>query len=178
MKTLIAAASMFAITAVPTLACAALKVGDTAPAFSAKASLGGKEFDFNLDAALKKGPVVLYFFPAAFTTGCTTEAHLFADASDAYAKDGATLIGVTAGHIDRIQEFSVSECRNKFPVAADPGAVIAQSYKSKLPIGPGWSDRTSYVIGRDHKVAYVYSALSPDKHVANTLAAVKTMTRK
>jgi peroxiredoxin Q/BCP len=178
MKTLIATTGLLALLAAPTLACAALKVGDTAPAFSAKASLGGKEYDFNLDAALKKGPVVLYFFPAAFTSGCTTEAHLFAEASDDYARDGATLIGITAGNIDRIQEFSVSECRNKFPVAADPGAVIAKSYRSKLPIGPGWSDRTSYVIGRDHKVAYVYSALSPDKHVANTLAAVKTMTGK
>ena len=77
-----------------------------------------------------------------------------------------------------MQEFSVSECRNKFPVAADPGAKIAAAYKSKMVIGPAWSDRTSYVIGKDHKIAYVYSALSPDKHVANTLAAVKTMTGK
>jgi peroxiredoxin Q/BCP len=179
MKKLAAAvASLLAFLAAPTLASAALKVGDTAPSFSAKASLAGKTFDFNLDAALKKGPVVLYFFPAAFTSGCTTEAHLFAEAADDYAKHGATLIGITAGNIDRVQEFSVSECRNKFPVAADPGAKIAKDYKSKLLIGPGWSDRTSYVIGRDHKIAYVYSALSPDKHVANTLAAVKTMTGK
>src|ERR1700712_4349546 len=178
MKNLAAAASLLALLAVPTLASAALKPGETAPSFSTKASLAGKEFDFNLDAALKKGPVVLYFFPAAFTSGCTTEAHLFAAASDDYAKAGATLIGITAGNIDRVQEFSVSECRNKFPVAADPGAAIAKSYKSKMVIGPAWSDRTSYVIGRDHKVAYVYSALSPDKHVANTLAAVKTMTGK
>jgi peroxiredoxin Q/BCP len=118
---------------------------------------------------------VLYFFPAAFTSGCTIEAHEFAEAADQFTKSGATLIGVTAGNIDRVQEFSVSECRNKFAVAADPGAKIASAYKAKMLIGPGWSDRTSYVIGQDHKVAYVYSALSPDKHVANTLAAVKTL---
>ncbi len=176
MKHLILAAAALTALAVPSLASAALKVGDTAPSFTAQGSLGGKPFDFNLDGALKKGPVVLYFFPAAFTSGCTLEAHLFAEAADQYAKDGATLIGVTAGNIERIKDFSVTECRDKFPVVADPGAVIAKSYKSKMAIG--WSDRISYVIGRDHKVAYVYSALSPDKHVSNTLAAVKTLTGK
>ena len=159
--------------AVPGVALADLKVGDAAPAFTAKASLAGKEFDFSLEAALKRGPVVLYFFPAAFTAGCTIEAHEFAEATDDFAAQGATLIGVTAGNIDRVQEFSVSECRNKFAVAADPGAKIASLYRAKM-FGPiGWSNRTSYVITPDHRVAYVYSAMAPDAHVANTLAAIK-----
>jgi peroxiredoxin len=176
MKNLVPAAAVLAALALPSFASAALKVGDTAPSFTAKGSLGGKPFDFSLDAALKKGPVVLYFFPAAYTNGCTIEAHLFAEAADQYAKEGATLIGVTAGNIDRIKDFSVTECRNKFPVVADPGADIAKSYKSKMVIG--WSDRVSYVVGKDHKVDFVYSALTPDQHVSKTLAAVKTLTAK
>src|SRR6202046_1013731 len=134
---------------------AELKPGADAPDFTTQATLAGKPFTFALAAALKSGPVVLYFFPAAFTSGCTIEAHEFAEASGDYQKLGATLIGVTAGNIDRLTEFSVSECRSKFPVAADPGAKIAESYKSTLAIYPGHSDRTSYVIAPDGKVAYV-----------------------
>jgi len=171
MKRLIALACAASLLAAP--AIAALKVGADAPDFSAPASQAGKQFPFRLSDALKKGPVVLYFFPAAFTSGCTIEAHEFAEASDDYKKLGATLIGVTAGNIDRLTEFSVSECRSKFPVAADPNATIAKSYDSTLAVRPGWSDRTSYVIAPDGKVAYVYSALGPDQHVAKTLAALK-----
>jgi peroxiredoxin len=165
------AAGMAAAFAAP--AYAALPVGATAPEFTAQASQAGKQFPFSLAQALKKGPVVLYFFPAAFTKGCTIEAHEFADASDQYKKLGATLIGVTAGNIDRLTEFSVSECRSKFPVAADPDAKIAGEYKSTLAIYPGHSDRTSYVIAPDDKVIFVYSNLSPDAHVTKTLDAVK-----
>jgi peroxiredoxin len=117
--------------------------------------------------------VVLYFFPAAFTSGCTLEAHEFADASADYAKLGATLIGITAGNIDRLTEFSVSECRSKFAVAADPNAKIAESYKSTLAIYPGHSDRTSYVIAPDGKVIFAYSNLAADHHVTETLEALK-----
>ena len=154
-------------------ASAALKVGAAAPDFSAQASQAGKQFPFKLSDALKKGPVVLYFFPAAFTSGCTIEAHEFADASADYAKLGATLIGVTAGNIDRLTEFSVSECRSKFAVAADPKAKIAKSYDSTIAIWPGHSDRTSYVIAPGGKVIFTYSDLKPDEHVARTMAAVK-----
>ncbi len=172
MNRLLAALSMVAaLAAAP--AYAALKVGDAAPPFTAQASEGGKQFAFNLADALKKGPVVLYFFPAAFTSGCTIEAHDFADASAEYKALGATLIGVTAGNIDRLTAFSVSECRSKFPVAADPDAKIAASYKSTLAIYPGHSDRTSYVIAPDGKVILAYSNLNPDDHVAKTLAALK-----
>ncbi len=171
MKRLLALACAAILVAGPALA--ALKVGADAPDFSAQASQGGKQFAFKLSDALKKGPVVLYFFPAAFTSGCTIEAHEFAEASGDYQKLGATLIGLTAGNIDRLTEFSVSECRSKFPVAADPGAKIAQSYKSTLAIYPGHSDRTSYVIAPDGKVVFVYSDLGAEKHVAKTLEALK-----
>jgi peroxiredoxin Q/BCP len=156
----------------PTLA--ALAVGAKAPDFTAQASMAGKAFPFSLSKALEKGPVVLYFFPAAFTPGCTIEAHEFAEAQPQYKALGATLIGVTAGNIDRLTEFSVSECRSKFPVAADPHAVVAKQYKSTLAIAPGHSDRTSYVIAPDGHVLLAYSNLNPDDHVAQTLAALKS----
>jgi peroxiredoxin len=155
-------------------ALAALAVGEAAPDFTAQASMAGKQFPFSLSQALKKGPVVLYFFPAAFTKGCTIEAHEFAEAQPQYAALGATLIGVTSGNIDRLTEFSVSECRSKFPVAADPNAVIAKEYKSTLAIYPGHSDRTSYVIAPDGRVLLAYSNLMPDEHVAKTLEALKS----
>jgi peroxiredoxin Q/BCP len=171
MTRLIAFACAASLFAAPALA--ALKVGSAAPDFSAQASQAGKQFPFKLSDALKKGPVVLYFFPAAFTSGCTIEAHEFAEASDDYKKLGATLIGVTAGNINRLTEFSVSECRSKFPVAADPHAVIAKSYDSILAVYPVYSDRTSFVIAPDDKVLFVYSSPSPDQHVAKTLEALK-----
>jgi peroxiredoxin len=171
-KTLLAFAALAAF-AVTTPALAALSVGAKAPDFSAQAALAGKSFNFNLDSALKKGPVVLYFFPAAFTKGCTVEAHDFADATDDYKKLGATVIGVTAGNIDRLAEFSTSECRSKFPVAADADLSIAKSYDSTLAIFPGHSNRTSYVIAPDHKVIFAYSDLDPSKHVDLTMDALK-----
>ena len=154
---------------------ASLPVGAQAPEFAAKGALAGHDFDFDLDKQLKKGPVVLYFFPAAFTSGCTLEAHAFSDATDDFKKAGATIVGVTAGNVDRVAEFSKTECRDKFAVVADPGAKIAAEYKSTLALRPGWSDRTSYVIARDGKIAYVHSALDPSKHVELTLAAVRAL---
>jgi peroxiredoxin Q/BCP len=140
-KTPLAFAAALALAATPALA--ALPVGATAPNFTAPASMGGKSFSFTLADALKKGPVVLYFFPAAFTSGCTIEAHDFAAASDEYRKLGATVIGVTAGNTERLAEFSTSECRSKFPVAADPNAVIAKTYQSELAVHPGISTHRS-----------------------------------
>lgn len=168
--------ALLALLALPASALAALKVGDMAPLFSTEASLAGKPYAFDLNVALRNGPVVLYFFPAAFTAGCTIEAHAFAEAVDAFKAQGATLIGVTADNIDRVREFSVSECSNKFAVAADPGARITKSYKAAM--GPmAISSRTSYVITPDRRIAYVYSALSPDNHVKNTLDAVTAWRR-
>ncbi|GAC1355353.1 MAG: peroxiredoxin [Vulcanimicrobiaceae bacterium] len=169
-----------ALAAVLTLACiapalASLKAGDVAPTFTAQASLGGKVFDFDLAAALKKGPVVLYFYPAAFTKGCTIEAHDFADAIDKYKALGATVIGVSHDTIDTLNKFSVSECRSKFAVAADPDLKVAHSYDSVMKLVPKYANRTSYVISPAGKIVYTYTDLNPDKHVANTLEALQDL---
>ncbi|HEY3808427.1 MAG TPA: peroxiredoxin [Steroidobacteraceae bacterium] len=155
------------------LAMASLKPGDTAPDFKTQASLAGKAFDFSLASALKKGPVVLYFYPAAFTPGCTVEAHEFAEATSKFQALGATVIGVSHDSIDTLNKFSVTECRNKFAVAADPDQHIMKSYDAVLAKNPLYADRTSYVIAPDGKILYTYTDLKPDLHVANTMAAVK-----
>ena len=153
--------------------CAALPDGAKAPAIDTQATLAGKEFKFSLADALKKGPVVLYFYPAAFTPGCTVEAHLFAEASDEFHKLGATVIGVSHDPIDKLDKFSVSECRNKFAVASDADGSIMKAYDSVLPTHPEYANRTSYVIAPDGLIIYSYTAMAPDKHVENTMAAVK-----
>src|SRR5580698_6084713 len=154
-------------------AFAALPNGHVAPDFTTQATLAGKPFTFSLAAALKKGPVVLYFFPAAFTPGCTIEAHEFAEATDKFAALGATVIGVTAGNPQRVTEFSSVECRNKFAVAADADQKVIKAYDAVLQKKPEYSDRTSYVIAPDHTVLMTYSDLNPDKHVDMTMDAVK-----
>jgi peroxiredoxin len=158
-------------------ALAALKPGATAPEFTAQAAVGGKEFTFSLAEALKKGPVVLYFFPKAFTKGCTTEAHDFAKAAAQYTAAGATLIGMSADNIGTLHKFSTQECSAKFPVAADPGLKVIRSYDTTLMLKSGATvaDRTSYVITPDGKIVYAYTNLDPDKHVENTLAVVKRL---
>ncbi|MDR3394249.1 MAG: peroxiredoxin [Parasulfuritortus sp.] len=150
-----------------------LKTGETAPDFTAQATLGGKILNYALHDALKKGPVVLYFYPAAFTTGCTIEAHDFAEAIARYQSLGASVIGVSHDPIEKLQRFSVSECRSKFPVAADTDGAIMKAYDAVMSVFSSYASRTSYVIAPDGRILYVYSSLSPDKHVENTLAAVK-----
>jgi peroxiredoxin Q/BCP len=163
-----------AVTAFFTLpSAAALKPGDVAPNFQAQASLGGSIFTFSLADALKKGPVVLYFYPAAFTTGCTIEAHDFADSVDAYHALGATVIGVSHDDIATLNRFSVSECRSKFAVAADRDQSIMKSYDAVLAIKPEYADRVSYVIAPDGHVVFAYTSLKPDKHVEYTLDALR-----
>jgi thioredoxin-dependent peroxiredoxin len=156
---------------------AALKIGTPAPDFSASAYLAGKPFTFKLSDALKRGPVVVYFFPAAHTPGCNIEAHLFSEAIDQFKAQHATVIGVTAGNTDELAAFSkeTEHCGGKFPVAADPGAKIARQYESILEKKPDWSDRTSYVIDPSGKIVHVYSNLSPNEHVNETLKAVKAV---
>ncbi|MBV1835324.1 peroxiredoxin [Novacetimonas pomaceti] len=151
---------------------AALPIGSTAPMFVAQASLAGKEFSFRLADALRKGPVVVYFYPAAFTRGCTIEAHDFAEAMDSYHQLGASVIGVSMDDIATLDRFSVSECHGKFPVASDPGGKIAQSYDSRMPV-VHYASRTSYVIAPDGRIIFAYSALSPDEHVRRTLDAIR-----
>jgi thioredoxin-dependent peroxiredoxin len=154
-------------------AFAALNVGDVAPDFTTQASLGGKEFTYRLSDALKSGPVVLYFYPAAFTQGCTVEAHNFAEAVPKYKEFGATVIGVSTDDIGTLNKFSVSECRSQFPVASDANHAIMKAYDAVLLWKTNYANRTSYVITPDGRVAYEYTAMNPDKHVENTLAAVK-----
>lgn len=156
---------------------AALKVGARAPDFSAPAYLAGEPFTFKLADALKKGPVVVYFFPAAHTAGCNLEAHLFSVAIDKFKAQHATVIGITAGNTDQLAAFSkeTEHCGGKFPVAADSGAKIAKQYDALLTMKPGWSDRTSYVISPSGTIAHVYSDLNPNKHVDQTLEAVNAL---
>ncbi len=157
---------------------AQLKVGATAPAFTIDAAMGGNAFTFSLNDALKAGPVVLYFYPAAFTKGCTIEAHQFAEATDEYKKHGATVLGVSADDLDKLKEFSVSACKSKFAVGADPDASVIKAYDAQMAFKPDMANRVSYVITPDRKVYYEYSSMSPDDHVTNTMAAVKDWAAK
>ncbi len=153
-------------------AWAALAVGASAPDFSAPASLAGKDYAFSLADALKQGPVVVYFYPKAFTQGCTVEAHQFAAAMDQYKALGASVIGVSADDIGTLHKFSLSECGGKFPVAADADRKIMKAYDAKLPM-VGYAGRVSYVVTPDGKVLYAYSAMDPSQHVGNTLEAIR-----
>ena len=156
---------------------AALNVGTKAPDFSAPAYLAGQPFTFKLADALKKGPVVVYFFPAAHTAGCNVEAHLFSEAIVKFKAQHATVIGVTAGNVEQLADFSkeTEHCGGKFPVAADPGAKIAKQYDAILSQKPEWSDRTSYVIAPSGSIVHAYSNLDPMEHVSETLKAVKAL---
>jgi peroxiredoxin len=160
-----------ALFAVPTFA--ALPDGTKAPDFTTQASLAGKAFQFSLAKALKKGPVVLYFYPAAFTPGCTIEAHEFAEATPKFEALGATVIGVSHDPIEKLNKFSVSECRNKFAVASDGDGSIMKNYDAVLAAKPEYANRTSYVIAPTGDIIYSYTELKPDQHVENTMAAVK-----
>ena len=158
------------LSAVP--ATAALPVGAKAPAFTTSATVGGDPFTFSLRQALKKGPVVLYFYPAAFTKGCTVEAHEFAAAAADFEKQGATLIGLSADPIDQLAKFAVHDCNKAFPIGTATMATI-KAYDVVLPQKTTLSNRTSFVISPNGKIVYVLSDLSPDGHVTGTLAAVK-----
>lgn len=172
---LIAAALAFAATP----AAAKLAPGAKAPDFSAPAYLAGNPFTYKLSDNLRKGPVVLYFFPSAYTAGCNLEARLFSEAVDEFKANGATVIGVTSGKTDKLAQFSrdTEHCGGKFPVAADPGAAIAKRYDAPLSMKgmsmPGMSGRVSYVIAPDGSVIHAYDNLDPNDHVNQTLGAVK-----
>ena len=156
-------------------ALAALSVGAAAPDFSAEAAVGGQPFKFSLADTLKQGPVVLYFYPKAFTKGCTIEAHQFAEATDQFKALGATVIGISTDDIETLKKFSVEACRNKFAVAADAGAKVMQRYDAALRLLPGMADRISYLISPDGKIAAVYASLSADGHVETMLKAAEQL---
>ncbi len=155
---------------------ASLDVDDKAPDFATQGSLGGKVFRFSLAETLKSGPVVLYFYPAAFSQACTVEAHQFAEAVDQFKALGATVVGVSHDDIDTLNRFSVTECRGKFAVLADADQSIMKSYDAVLTLKPEYANRVSYVIAPNSRIVYQYTSLNPFKHVANTLNALKGWT--
>lgn len=154
-------------------AVAAIDVGKKAPDFSAPAALDGKPFEFSLASSLAKGPVVLYFYPASFTSGCSAEAHAFAEATEKYAALGATVVGVSADPIATQLKFSAQDCQGKFPIAADDQMKVIKSYDAVLTRFPKYAERVSYVIKPDGTVLYVYKSMDPDLHVEKTLAALR-----
>lgn len=163
-------ASIAAMLATTAPAFAALAPGASAPDFTTKAAMAGKTVDFSLARQLKKGPVVLYFFPAAFTSGCTVEANQFAEATDEFRKYGASVVGMSADAIDKLAKFSTTECRSKFPVATASSSTIA-AYDAKLIFGK--SNRTSYLISPQGKIVAAYSNLDYREHVPSMMKAVK-----
>lgn len=170
----VAALGAIAVLVIPKAATSALPVGTKAPDFTTRGAIAGKIFTIQLSEALKKGPVVLYFFPAAFTPGCTAEAHEFAETVDEFKAAGATVIGMSADPVDKLARFSTEECRDKFAVAS-AGPAIIKDYDVAFPLKAGLSNRTSYVIAPTGRIAYSYSAMSYQDHVKNTLAAVRSM---
>ena len=156
-----------------TSASAELPKGTKAPAFSTTAALAGKEFGFNLSAALAKGPVVLYFYPKAFTSGCTLEANAFAAAMPEFKKAGASVIGMSNDDIATLKRFSREECRDAFPVGVANAKIVA-AYDVAMGTS-GLTTRTSYVIARDGRIVAVHSNADYRGHVEKTLAAVKAL---
>lgn len=176
--TLFAPLAALAAMLVPAAVQAELPVGAKAPEFRADGALGGAAFGFDLKAALRKGPVVLYFYPKAFTQGCTLEAHAFAEATPEFKKLGATVIGMSADDVPTLQRFSKEECRSAFAVAsATPAVVKAYDVALKKPDGTVLpiTSRTSYVIARNGKVVMVHSNMDWREHVKMTLDAVKKL---
>ena len=178
MKKLAALFAAAALAAVP--ASAELPVGAKAPVFATQAALAGKAFGFNLRTALAKGPVVLYFYPRAFTKGCTLEAHEFAEATPEFAKLGATVIGMSNDDIETLKRFSKEECRDKFAVAAATPKIVKAYQAALVSEGKqtGMTERTSYVIDRKGRIVFVHSDLDYKDHVRLTLAAVKQLQAK
>lgn len=192
MNRFLAGILMAAVVAVP--AFAALKQSDKAPDFSTKASLAGKEFNFSLKDALKKGPVVVYFYPSAFTGGCNIEAHTFAENKEKFDAAGASIIGVSRDSITRLNAFSADPeyCAGKIAVASDADGAIATSYGlTKSAIRPGMKDtrgveidhdfteRTTFIVTADGKISAVFSTaddkVSPADHVMKSLTAVQQL---
>jgi peroxiredoxin len=155
-------------------ATAALKPGAKAPNFTTTGAVGGKAFRLELARQLRKGPVVLYFVPKAFTSGCTAEAHAFSESIDQFKKAGAQVIGMSADDLPTLKRFSVEECRNAFPVATASPAV-QHAYDVAWAEHPGLTTRTSYVIGRNGRIAMVHDDPDFSRHVAMTLAAVRAL---
>ncbi len=171
-------AAIAAVAFVAAPAAAGLVVGTKAPTFATRGAIAGKVVNIDLAQQLKKGPVVLYFFPAAFTGGCNAEAHAFAEAIPEYSKAGATVIGMSADDVPTLQRFSAEKCAGKFAVASAGPAVIKNYDVALNGAGRALTKRTSFVIGQDGRVAYVHDDMNPSQHVALTLAAVQKLRRR
>jgi len=195
MKRLLGGIFLALVIGVP--AYAALKAGGAAPDFSTKASLAGKEFDYSLKAALAKGPVVVYFYPSAFTGGCNIEAHTFAETKEKFDAAGATIIGVSRDSIARLNAFSADPqyCAGKIPVASDADGSIAKAFDLKSgggrpgqkdsrgeEIGHDFTERTTFVIKKDGTIAATFSSaddkITPAQHVEKSLDAVQQLAGK
>ena len=174
MRKWIAGIGIAILAAAPT--AAALPTGAKAPNFTTQGAIAGKPFRLNLAEQLKHGPVVLYFYPKAFTKGCTLEAHAFSEAAKDFKKAGARVIGMSADDLPTLEKFSVEGCRNAFAVATATPEVI-KAYDVALKQKPEMTDRTSYVIDRSGKIVFVHSDLDWSQHVSKTLAAVKGLKR-
>jgi thioredoxin-dependent peroxiredoxin len=173
-------------------ALAALKAGDSAPDFTAQASLAGKEFKFSLKESLKKGPVVVYFYPSAYTQGCNVQAHTFSVNQEKFAAAGASVVGVSLDSIERLNQFSADPeyCAGKFPVASDANGSIAKSYDLSVreiaglkdtkgnEVAHGLAERTTFVITPDGKIAATIGGIKPDENVMKALEAVQQLKAK
>ncbi|AKM09934.1 peroxiredoxin [Croceicoccus naphthovorans] len=171
------AAAALAVLALPGTAAASLKKGAEAPMFSTTGALAGKSFRFTLSDALRKGPVVLYFYPKAFTQGCTLEAHAFAEAMDDFRAAGAQVVGMSNDDLETLKRFSTEACRDEFAVArAAPGLIKAYDVALRRDgADTGLTDRTSYVIAQDGRIVMVHSDMDWREHVSRTLAAVRAL---
>lgn len=169
-------------------AVAALKEGDSAPDFKTQASLAGKAYNFSLKDALKKGPVVVYFYPSAYTGGCNIQAHEFAENSDKFAKAGVTVVGVSLDSIERLNDFSADPqyCAGKLSVASDADGKIAKSYELAVrdaapgkkdtrgvDIDHGFAERTTFIVGKDGKIVATVGGIGAAENVEQTLATVQ-----
>ena len=180
------------VTGIALPAMAALKTGDTAPEFTAQASLNGKDFTYSLKDALKKGPVVVYFYPSAYTNGCNVQAHTFAENKDKFTAAGATIIGVSLDSIQRLNDFSADPnfCAGKFPTASDADGKIAKEYELTVKEGPpglkdtrgveighAFAERTTFIVTSDGKIADTIGGMPPDKNVEQALLAVQQLAK-
>lgn len=157
----------------PAWAQALLAPGDAAPDFTADAALAGKPFTYHLAQALQKGPVVLYFYPKSFTGGCSVQAQRFAKALPEFQALGATVIGLSADSLKTQLEFSMKDCGNTLPVIADPLGAVVKAYDARLLPGADTPRRVTYVITPDSRIFHVYSDMSPDAHVQQSLDALQ-----
>jgi peroxiredoxin Q/BCP len=153
---------------------AALDIGDRAPDFTTEAALGGSVYRYSLAESLRKGPVVVYFFPAAYSEGCSIEAHNFAEAVAQFNALGATVVGVSGDDIETLSKFSLQACQSRFPVASDQNQSVMKAFDAVMQTRPEYANRVSYVIAPDGSIVYHYMSLNPTKHVEKTLGALRS----